>query len=174
MDIDGVIPPPGYVSSEEIAANLGIPEVRYAVTVHMGGAGPTASLQSAAMAIAFGLADCVLVTLGWNGYSAMRPRPDVPRPKRQMDPQPFIDISRNFEIAPPSVVLVLPPALRDTYGVEPPAPRPSPACRQHATQREGAHARAPRDLEVICRRRPSPGVAQARLLFGDRRAATSC
>src|SRR5215210_295444 len=95
-DIDGVIPPPGFLSAEEIAANLGIPEVRYAVTLHMGGASPTASLQSAAMAIACGLANCVLVTLGWNGYSALRPRPDTTPTRRKMDPLPFLDISRSF------------------------------------------------------------------------------
>jgi acetyl-CoA acetyltransferase len=74
-DIDGLVLPPVLVTAEEIAANLGIEDLRYSVTVNMGGASPVTTLQSAAMAIAAGVAKNIVVTAGWNGSSALRPKP---------------------------------------------------------------------------------------------------
>lgn len=76
-DIDGMVLSPVLITAEEIAANLGIEDIRYSVTVNMGGASPITALQSAAMAIAAGVAKNVVVTVGWNGYSAMRPKHDA-------------------------------------------------------------------------------------------------
>ncbi len=96
-DIDGIIPPGGYATSEEIAANLVIPDLRYSASVHMGGASPTAALQSATMAIATGVAKNVLVTYGWNGYSAFRrDKGGEHQPRRRGQEMPFIDISRHY------------------------------------------------------------------------------
>lgn len=137
-DIDGIIAPPSFVSGEEIAAHLGIPEVRYAVTVHMGGASPTAALQSAAMAISAGVAKAVLIPLGWNGYSAIRPRPGVKPSRRRLDMGPVMETSRNFyapygmRSAAEWYSLYL-QAYVDRYDVQPEdAAEVALACRSHA------------------------------------------
>ncbi len=71
-DIDGVIPPFSGPSMESIISNLGIEDLRYAATIHAGGASAVASLQTAAMAIATGIAKNVLCVTGWNAYSGTR------------------------------------------------------------------------------------------------------
>jgi acetyl-CoA acetyltransferase len=51
--------------------------LRFAAIIHMGGATPVASLRLAAMAIATGQANYVLIPGGWNGYSGARVRETV-------------------------------------------------------------------------------------------------
>ncbi len=84
------------MSTEEIAAHLGVPDVAYHASILMGGASPTAAIQTAAMAIAAGVADTFLICMGWNGYSALRPKPDARPTKRTMNLGPMGETVRNL------------------------------------------------------------------------------
>ena len=96
QDIDGIIPPFFGVSVESIAVNLGVKDLKYSATIHMGGASAVASLQSAAIAVACGLATNVLCVTGWNGYSETRLGIALESPETLQFPgAPFM---KNFEM----------------------------------------------------------------------------
>jgi len=73
-DIDGILPFFGLSIAEALAVNLGIEDLKYQATSHVGGAGPGASLANAAMAVNAGLASHVLIPGGWYGFSGRRVR----------------------------------------------------------------------------------------------------
>ena len=66
-EIDGIMPFPNLGRAEEFAANLGCENLRYAATIHMGGAAPAASLQAAPAAVDSGRSNDVIHPAGWNG-----------------------------------------------------------------------------------------------------------
>jgi acetyl-CoA acetyltransferase len=136
-DIDGIIPPPGFVAWDEIAAHLGIPDVRYTAAAQMGGASPVAGLVTAAMAVASGAATAVLLPIGWNGFSAIRPKPGA-RPNSRRFTAAFFETVRNFyapyglRSAPWWYTLYLQRYV-DLYDVPPEAAGAvAVACRKHA------------------------------------------
>lgn len=72
-DIDGVIPyGAGAAVAEDFITNFGIEDLRYSATTPMGGASCVAAIQSAAMAVASGVANHVLIPIGRNGASQSR------------------------------------------------------------------------------------------------------
>lgn len=91
--IDGILPFPNVGKAEAFAASLGCENLRFAATLHMGGAAPVASLRMAAMAVTSGAADYVMVPGGWNGYSGARVRETA---AHDVDSIPGGEIARDF------------------------------------------------------------------------------
>ena len=91
--IDGILAFPNLGKSEAFAASLGSDNLRFAATIHMGGAAPVASLRMAAMAVANGAADYVMVPAGWNGFSGARVRETA---STDVDSIPGGKISRDY------------------------------------------------------------------------------
>ncbi|AVP71410.1 transporter (plasmid) [Prescottella equi] len=72
-DVDAVMP--NDMSdriAEEFILNLGLEDLAFTSTIHTGGASVISAIQSACMAIATGVATCVLVVAGRRGYSEQR------------------------------------------------------------------------------------------------------
>jgi acetyl-CoA acetyltransferase len=135
-EIDGILPPPVYATAEDLAVNLGIHDLRYAVTVHMGGASPIAAIGHAARAVAGGLAQNVLVTVGWNGFTAMRPKPGTRRRRLEISGlmRTFRDFYRPFgAVLPAQVYAWIATRYQKAFDVPPEAPGAvAVACRSHA------------------------------------------
>jgi hypothetical protein len=72
-DVDAVLPSTnaGRIA-EEFIANLGLRDVAFAPTAHMGRASLMAAVKNACLAIHAGVASCVLVVAGRCGYSGER------------------------------------------------------------------------------------------------------
>jgi|SRR6185312_8550741 acetyl-CoA acetyltransferase len=72
-DVDGVMPSAtAGRCAEDFILNLGLRDLTFSTTVHMGGASLIASIQSACLAVSAGLASCVLLPAGRRGYSGER------------------------------------------------------------------------------------------------------
>ena len=91
--IDGILPFPNVGKAEAFAASLGCENLRFAATLHMGGAAPVGSLRMAAVAVTSGAADYVMVPGGWNGYSGARVRETA---ANDVDSIPGGEIARDF------------------------------------------------------------------------------
>jgi len=136
-DIDGIIPPPAYTTAEEIAATLGIDDLRFAMTVHMGGASPIAAIGHASRAVAAGTVNVVLVPVGWNGYTAMRPKAGARRgrgPGFTALTRTFRDFYRPYgAVLPAQVYAWIATRYQKLFDVPPEAPGAiAVACRAHA------------------------------------------
>ncbi|MBW2713228.1 MAG: thiolase family protein [Deltaproteobacteria bacterium] len=119
--IDGIMPFPNLGFAEGFAASLGCSNLRYAAIIHMGGAAPVASLQSAAAAVNSGIANYVLIPAGWNGYSGARARQTVAQDASAI---PGGVIARDFYIpmgltAPPQWYALMARRHMHEYGTKP-------------------------------------------------------
>ena len=72
-EIDGILAFPNVGKSEELAANLGSDNLRFAATIHMGGAAPVASLRMAVACTQAGTPGAWLVSFSFASTIAQAP-----------------------------------------------------------------------------------------------------
>ncbi len=136
-DIDGILPPAGYSTVEEISGDLGIDGLRFSATVHMGGASPVASLRLAAMAVSSGISKAVLVVFGWEGFTTFRPNAQR-KSSRRLDTGGFAETARHFYApyglrAPAQIYALYLNRYVKEYGIEESdAGKVAMTCRQNA------------------------------------------
>jgi acetyl-CoA acetyltransferase len=70
--VDGIVCYPDSPPAEDLIAGLGLPDVRFTATSHLGGASSVASLQLAGAAISAGVATTVVCVFARNGSSRSR------------------------------------------------------------------------------------------------------
>ena len=146
QDIDAFVLPGYFVYQEALAANLGIEDLRYSSMIQMGGASPVTALQTAAMAIATGIAKNVLIPFGWNAYSeqrvSRRERPDAKTPPKENSMSVAV---RNYyapygALAPMQYYAWLATRHRELYGTtEEDMAQVALACRHHAQHNPKAY-----------------------------------
>jgi acetyl-CoA acetyltransferase len=146
QDIDAFVLPGYFVHQEELAANLGIGDLRSSCTIQMGGAGAVTALQSAAMAIATGVARHVLIPFGWNGYSQARvSRRERPEAKDTLKENSMSVAVRNYyapygALAPVQYYAWLATRHREIYGTrDEDMAAVALACRAHAQHNPRAY-----------------------------------
>jgi acetyl-CoA acetyltransferase len=143
-DIDAIMAPVMSVSSEELAANLGVHDLRYSIKSNMGGASPVASLLSAAMAVTCGVARAVLIPAGLNLYSRMRAKSIAAKPESGSPLPPsvldyYVPVGAT---APPQWYSAMAQRHRHEYGTSDEAlGAVAVACRKHAQLNDKAMMR---------------------------------
>ena len=145
-EIDGVIPyGAGGIVAEDFITNFGIQDLRYSAQTPMGGASPVAALQSAAMAVATGVARHVLIALGRGATSG--------RITNRLAQMPQMRVAGEFEMplgtnAPAQFYAHMARRHMEKYGTTSKQfAEVAITCRENATKNENAMMRKPMTVE---------------------------
>lgn len=145
-EVDGLIPyGMSGVIAEDLATNLGLPDLRYSAQTPLGGASAVAALQSAALAVTAGVANHVLVTVGRGAVSGGRAAVRIAQ-------MPQFRTVAEFEMplginAPAQFYAPMARRHMELYGTTSAQfAEVALACRAHAAQNDNAMMRAPMTL----------------------------